>query len=307
MKLLKFLISKMLDYSNFQIIYRNGSAIGDQLCLTAVVEHIRESSKKRIILFTSKPEIFYNNESFYKIFSIKNDLKSKIILKILKLLNCKNIIEYRSKKKAQNNQYFLKQLNKKEHLAVAHINDEKLKKNISNDLFCKIKFSSEEINRYEKKFILPKKFAVVQSETKTTFTENKNWNTESFQYIIDNIKEVEWYQIGYKEKKLNNTIDYTENTNLREFAYIISKANFVVCLESLYNHVASAFQKKVFMIVSGFIPVEHVIYRNTIPIQYDQYLECKPCYLLTKCPIPNKPCTNKINPSDVVEIIKKNL
>ena len=46
---------------------------------------------------------------------------------------------------------------------------------------------------------------------------------------------INWCQIGFNEKKLNNTIDFTKNTNLREFSYIISKADFILCLAFIHH------------------------------------------------------------------------
>ena len=306
MKILKNLINIVLDNLNILIIYRFGKAVGDQLCLTAVTEIIKRNSKKKIVLFTSHPEIFYHNTDFYKIYSLTKNIKSKILLKFFKLLSCESLFEYGSPLKHINGKYFLQQIDKKEHLAIAHLANFSFKKDNNFNLSCKINFTDNELEYYINKFLLPKNVAVIQSETKKTFTNNKNWNINNFQNIVDSMSNINWCQIGFNEKKLNNTIDFTKNTNLREFSYIISKADFILCLESLYNHVASAFEKKVFMITSGFIPVDHVHYKNTIPILCKEKLECSPCYLLSECPIDNKPCTENISSSEVIKVIKEN-
>ena len=307
MRILIDLINKILDLFSVLIIYRYGKAVGDQLCLTAVLEIIKKKKNKKIILFTNYPEFFLHNKSIYKLFSLKNVYKAKICTKIFRLFLGKNILEYGSPIKHENGLYFLSRYSKDIHLAATHLHNFEINFKDIKNVSCKIEFSEEEIKIYQKKFSLPNNFAVIQSETKTSFTKNKNWGTDNFQKVVDNMREINWVQVGNNEKILNNTINLTDKTNLREFAYIISRANFVLCLESLYNHVASAFNKKVFMICSGFIPFEHVKYDNTLPIYFNENLQCWPCYLISDCKIKGKPCTSKIDPLNVVQIIKKNL
>jgi ADP-heptose:LPS heptosyltransferase len=51
--------------------------------------------------------------------------------------------------------------------------------------------------------------------------------------------------------------------NIRELAYIASKSEFILCLEGFLNHLASCFQKKTFIVTSGFIPSSVISYKNT--------------------------------------------
>ena len=44
--------------------------------------------------------------------------------------------------------------------------------------------------------------------------------------------------------------------NYRKLCYVISKCNFLVTYEGLFNHLASCFDKKNFIIHLGFLPIE---------------------------------------------------
>ena len=81
----------------------------------------------------------------------------------------------------------------------------------------------------------------------------------------------------------------------------------MLCLDSLYNHLGNCFDKKTFLILSGFVSEKNIKYSNNILIKKFDHLECYPCYRLHDCNIKDKPCTNLITSDEVVEVIKNNL
>tara|TARA_B100000989_G_scaffold265126_1_gene217853 strand:+ start:40 stop:336 length:297 start_codon:yes stop_codon:yes gene_type:complete len=66
--------------------------------------------------------------------------------------------------------------------------------------------------------------------------------------------------------------------SIREAAFVISKSQFIVTGESLFNHLASCFQKKSFVIYTGFLPVEAFKYKNNIIIEKNLEMDCYPCF-----------------------------
>ena len=107
---------------------------------------------------------------------------------------------------------------------------------------------------------------------------------------------------------LKTVIDFRgQRKLLRELAYVISKAQFVFCLEGLLNHMASSVNTKSIVIFSGFHPIEIAKYETTLAIVKNPQVNCAPCWLLHKCPKEHKWCTDGISVSQVVDTLKNSL
>jgi ADP-heptose:LPS heptosyltransferase len=305
---LKFLANSFLKKFNILIIYRFGSSLGDQLCLTAIVKRLNINDVK-IFLFTNHSYLFRNNPNFYLIINCKNYFIRKILGKLFKILECDSILEYKFKISHESkDKYFISNLNKPYHLANIHaLHFNRYLQKEDNNLNCDFFFDNKEIINFEKNFQFKKKFAIVHSETKLSFTPNKNWYPDRFNKIIKNLNFVDWIQIGSKKDyKILNTFDMRDN-DIREMAYILSRCEFVLCLEGFINHLSSCFEKKTFVIKSGFVPNSTVSYKNSYFIKAKEKPSCDPCYLLTKCPINDYPCMNDISSEDVINFIRNEL
>ena len=126
------------------------------------------------------------------------------------------------------------------------------------------------------------------------------------QSIVDYFKNIKWIQIGkYGEPVLNNCENML-NLNLREVAFVISKCDFIVTYEGLFNHLASCFQKKSFVIHSGFLPVEAFKYKNNIIIEQNSKMDCYPCFNLD-CNEHSKKFLNNLDSKYVINEIELNL
>jgi len=70
---------------NIFIIYRLGSAIGDQVCMSAVVKALKIEKGYKVVVFSSYPELFYNNPYLWKNFDIRHypDFIKIIISRVL--------------------------------------------------------------------------------------------------------------------------------------------------------------------------------------------------------------------------------
>ena len=158
----------------------------------------------------------------------------------------------------------------------------------------------------KKKFeFLPKNFAIIQPIGKTTYTPNKEWGFDKFQNVVEKTKEINWVQSGLKDDLLlKYVLDLRgETKSLRELAFLISKADFVLCLEGLLNHLAAAVNTKSFVVFSGFSQIELAKYDTSIAIAKVPQVECSPCWLLENCPKEKKYCTEDILVEDVVESV----
>ena len=307
---LKFLSKSINNFfykKRIVVIFKNGSAIGEQVYMTSITREI-SLNKKKIFLFIRDDKIFLNNPRITKIFKLRD---KSIIWFFLKNLIGSNILEFNSIHATKNNhdvlkKYFLNfHTNNKIHLAQAmseHFDLGLKYKNLENEFF----FSEDEIKKFTKEINLPSRFSIIQSTSKHSFTVNKEWKIEGMQSIIDYFKETKWIQIGKNdEPKLNNCQNML-SLNLREVAYVISKCEFLVTYEGLFNHLASCFQKKNFVIHTGFLPIEAFKYQNNIIIEKNSDMKCYPCYNL-ECKDHNKKCLKNLSTAYVLKKIEQNL
>lgn len=303
-------INLILKYFNIFIIYRFGNAIGDQVCMSAIVKEIYLQKKFKVIVFSSYPEIFFNNPYVWKNLNIKkyNFLIKKILEKFLHVSKggqienfcfpSSNSITFES---------YMRDTKAKISLINAHSLHFKLKFKL-NETKPDIFFTDDEIRQYENKFKELENFAIIQPTGKTTYTPNKEWDFEKYQNVINNTQEsIKWVQVGFRnDKLLDNVIDLRDKTNtLRELAFVIKKSNFVLSNEGLLNHIAASVDTKSFIVFSGFSQIELAKYDTTIPIVKSPQIQCAPCWILEKCPKEIKYCTEDILVDYVVKLLRK--
>jgi len=306
-KVIEKLVTKFLSANNILILFRYGNSIGDQLLMTGVANLIKKKYKHKIIILTKFPELFSYNPNIYKVYKINsNNLVSRIVIKVIKKINSPLIKEFLYKK--DNGRIFNLSNYKNQH--IAEYNSLNLNLNLDfNNFRNEIFFSDDEIKKFENNLKLPKKFALIMSEGKTSFTPNREWGIKNFQHFVNKTQKIKWIQIGKDtDYKIKNTFYLYTESNLRELAYIIYRSKLLVCLEGFYYHLANSFKIKKILIMSGFMSKQNIYYKNNnnIIINKVKNLKCYPCYKLYNCDIPKKPCTNLITPNEVVKKIIKN-
>ena len=160
---------------------------------------------------------------------------------------------------------------------------------------------------YENKFIniLPKNFCIVQPFSKENFTPIRSWNFNKYQEIVNKFK-TNWIQVGLRNEKLLDGVINLQDTSIRELFYIVYKSNFILSNDGALNHIANCFNKKSFVILSGFTHEEFIKYKNTKLISRLPQIKCAPCYLKTECPNERKFCTEDISVDDVLKAININ-
>jgi len=307
-KILSKQINNFFNKKNIVIIFRNGFALGDQVLMTSIIKEISSKNRKKILLFIHNDEIFVNNPRIIKIYKLKN--KSPIWF-FLRILAGRNILEFNSVHATKQNHEVLKKYflsfhsNNKIHLARAmseHFDIDLEYKDLENEFF----FSENELKKFENEIKLPPKFSLIQSISKHSFTTNKEWKIEGMQSIIDYFKDIKWIQIGKNdEPKLNNCQNML-SLSIREVAFVISKCQFIVTYEGFFNHLASCFQKKSFVIHTGFLPVEAFKYKNNIIIERNEKMDCYPCFKID-CKSHSKNILKHMINEYVINKIKSNL
>jgi ADP-heptose:LPS heptosyltransferase len=266
-------ILKDIENSNYFIIFRNGTAIGDHLLITSVIDKIKNYYSREIIVYTMYPELFKNNHKIYKIFNYKKS--SDTIRKFLRRSNSKYILNFR------HNWTYEKE---KKSLPEWHTT---IIKEISFKNCCpEIFLSSQEIEEYKNKFNLPDKYYIIQSQSKRNKKKNKDWGYGNFQNVVNvTNSQIKWIQIGSKnEKKLKNVhLNLCGKTTLRELFYIISKSYIVLSNDGVLSHISAAFNIKNICIISPVTYPELLPYKNIIHVScYDNLNLHKPCLLCEK-------------------------
>jgi len=307
-KIFKFFFSKivnqLLNILGFLVIYRIGNAIGDHVYMSGVIREIRLNKKKKILLFSNHYLLFQNSKRINYLFEFKIN---SYIWFFLNCLKGSNILEFNSiHSNKMNNIHFLN-YHKNNKISLAQAASEHFKMNIDyTNLQNEFFFSNNEIKVYEKKFLLKEKFSIIHSTSKTSFTKNKEWKIDGMQKIIDSFPKISWIQIGTtNEPKLRNC-KHLLNIDLRECAYLIYKSDFLVVYEGLFNHLASCFNKKTFLIHTGFLHADSIKYPNNILIEVNNKMKCYPCFEMN-CKDHKKNFLKNLKESKVIEIIRHNI
>lgn len=300
------LVNSLLERFNILILYRFQQSVGDHCCMTSIVKAFNEQYNLRCIVVTPYPELFENNPRIRKVIDTGSlsSRKAGWMRFAFESWNIPRVEEFTFHHEHMTLEEYMRESKAGMHLAEVNSKHFKMPLRL-DDIRTEIHLTREEIVRWENSFDLPKRYALIHSEGKKTYTPNKDWGSDNFQKIVSRMPEVCWVQIGlHSDTKLNGCIDYRGKTSsVRKLAYIISKAEFIVCLEGLYNHLASSVCTTSFVIFSGFHPTQIAEYPTTVPIACDRNLPCAPCWLMEKCPLPKKPCTSEISPDRVAEII----
>ena len=304
--LFKNLINFFLGMKKFVIVFRHGSAVGDHVYMSGVIKEIYDLDKK-ILLFTNHFEIYLYNPRIYKLFKIKKD---SYIWFLLKSLKGDNIFEFNSVHATKENheikkKYFFNFHKNKGHLAVAmseHFNINLNYNNYKNEFF----FSEIEYKNFSNELNLPNKFSLIQSVSKNSFTNNKEWKFSGMQSIVDHFTSVNWFQIGLStEPRLKNCGNYLD-LDFRRLAFVISKCDFLITYEGLFNHFASCFEKKNFLIHTGFLHEQAFFYKDNIVIEKNKNVKCYPCYSLN-CSTHDESTLKNITNEFVIKKIEQNL
>lgn len=306
---LKILINYILKRMNYFIIYRIGSSIGDQVCLTGYINLLSAQKNFKIIVLSNFPQLFINNPKIYKVIDTNtfSKVKYKIINSFLFLLRGGQIENFVFKGSSSAMVKYMRESKSEEHLIELHSKHFKI--NLDYNVFKnEIFLTSKETKVFKNKFNLPKKFALIHSQGKISFTPNKEWDLYKLQSIVNGFNDITWIQIGVSSDiKLENTIDLRGKSNLRELAYIISKAEFILSTEGLYNHIASAYDVLSFVIYTGFSKTQLAQYKNTIAITNQENVECSPCWLLDNCKEKDFICSKGLSSDKIYKIIKNKI
>ena len=304
-KILSKLTNSILKFFNVYVIYRIGHAVGDQLCMSSVIRLIQKQYPFKIIVISSFSELFHNNPRLWRSYQVKVGYLGSKIARILRFLSGNHIENFLFTNVDTTYEDYMRDHSNLLHIVEAntlHFNLDLNFDMISNEIFL----TKNEINSFSRKFNLREPYSIIQPNSKTSYTQNKAWGFEKYQKIVTSFKDINWIQVGLKgDLILDDVRNYVGMTSLRELAFLIKNADFVLADEGLLNHMASAFESKSFVIFSGFSQVELAKYDTTVPIVNFPQVNCSPCWITENCPKKIKYCTEQISIEQVIDEIKK--
>jgi hypothetical protein len=301
LSLLQQSVSSVLRSLNIIIFFRTGSALGDQLCMTAYLPLLRQRASK-IIVISSYPEFFINNKLLWKNIaarSVPKVIRSSFFV-LLRALQSSQIIHFSFQGDEASFLTMLREGEGKRLIDIhgAHINEKLLPETATPQLFI----SPNELESARGRFhIFNDDYALLHLSGKERYTPNKRWSVQHAANLVQQTPSITWVQVGtLEDPRIEGTIDLRGKTSLRELIVITSRARFVLCEEGLLNHCAAATQRASVVIQSGFSVPSLGRYPTTTVITPSEKIACAPCALRTPCPLPSKICTEYIT-SEVVE------
>lgn len=299
---ISFILNFFLEKNNILLLYNPGEAIGDNICVTSIINSINKKFCYKIYLYSLVPEVYENNYKIYKNLNLKS---YPFVRTFFKIFEGDNIVQLGVKTYPYNNLHeFLK--NSEDNKNCKHLIEYLggslfTKKNLKlekNEIF----FAEDELLRLKKKFsFYNKKFAIINPISKKNYTFVKSWGFEKYQKLV-NLHDIMWVQVGTaQDPYLKNALNLNGKTTLRELFFLIKYSFYTIGDEGHLNHIAACFKKKSFVVMSGFSPSHLISYPNTITISRSPNIECSPCYLVKKnCFREKKFCTEDIDVSQVL-------
>jgi ADP-heptose:LPS heptosyltransferase len=309
MEILARIIDWCLSKISIILIFRLGGGIGDQVCMTAVVNRVFKAYPSiKIVVATNLPELYDGNPAVYHLVKVHN--WQRIFWRILRKISLRG--------KSRNLQYFedFGNYHQKEILPYAqnirpgvHLTNllsenfsyDGIKLDITPHLFIS---SIEKLALMEKTGLTEGAFSIIHSEGKTGFTEHKEWGPNKFQQVVKNVP-TQMVQVGMiYNQKLKGTIDLRGKLTIRELCVLFSICKGVICQEGLYHHLAAAFNKPAITMYT-FIDPKYSAYTSTIPVTAHSSLECAPCFDANICKAGELLCSHKISALSVLSLANK--
>lgn len=309
MEILAKIIDWCLSKISIILIFRLGGGIGDQVCMTAVVNRVFKAYPSiKIVVATNLPELYDGNPAAYHLIKVHN--WQRIFWRILRKISLRG--------KSRNLQYFedFGNYHQKEILPYAqnirpgvHLTNllsenfsyDGIKSDITPNLFIS---NNEKLALMVKTGLTEGTFSIIHSEGKTGFTEHKEWGPDKFQQVIKNVQS-QMVQVGMIDnQKLTGTIDLRGKLTVRELCVLFSICKGVICQEGLYHHLAAAFNKPAITMYT-FIDPKYSAYRSTIPVTAHSSLKCAPCFDANICKVGELLCSHKISALSVFNLADK--
>lgn len=308
---LRLAFDALLRKDDLFLIYMHKGGLGDAFCQTGLMRALRAKHPgMKFVVLTKWPELYLNLPEVTTVVDLRPFpwLRVKMLFWGLRALRLSRAHDFVYKPQRQTPKAKLDAAPAwRPHLVELASAKLRLAADFS-DVRGMFRAYSAERKTWEEKYSHLGDFAIVVPVGKTSYTPNKEWGFDNYAKVVAAMPGVNWVQLGVSENPaLPGVTDLRGKTGLRELAWLISKAKFVLCGEGLHNHIAGAVGTPCFVVFSGFHYWEIAKYPATVPILAPSTPPCAPCFLKTACPVPGKPCTGEITPAAAVAVIRAKL
>ena len=246
---LNFLFKKL----NLTVLWRIGSAIGDNLLMTGFAKILSKKTNRRVIVITHHSDLIKKSPFVYKTINWKNIKYRKILYYFLKFFEGEEIVEYTfpishygfkdfhtAKRHGLFNQFDNPPIWR---LHVADRYSKEYFSDFSGALISSKDSYIEKLIKDLKKAHPMKRIGVINPHGKTKFTKLKQFGFRNYQKIVNMTKDkFIFIQVGLRNEECLNSIDFDARGKTLPFLVnLISYCDFVLADEGLNNHIASSF------------------------------------------------------------------
>lgn len=307
-RLISGFVDRWLERRKLFVLHRiDGQGIGDVLCMSALMKRVNELRGDRFIVISKYPALFERNPRVVSniAFNRLGPLRKPFVKWFVRRISCDRVccFNYRGGEPVSAEQARADHCRR---ISLTELFSEHM--GICTDyrgLSNEIVLGALECAQFDQELKLPARYAVIKPTGPTGWTPIKEWGSERFQAVVRAMPDLHWIQPGdVCDPLLDGVEDLRGKTSLRQLFFVISRADFVLSVEGVYNHIASAFDVPSFVVLSGLSHPELAKYRTTTFIAREPQVECAPCWLTSPCSVPGKPCTTEIQPAQVVDAIR---
>lgn len=291
------------------LLYMHKGGLGDAFCQTGLMRALRARHPElRFLVLTRYPELYENLPEVARVADLRawSRARAWLVHATLRLLRPSRSHDFVYKPQRQASKDRLEARPEwRPHLVELASERLRLPADFS-DVRGRLVFSEKENAEWGARHAGLGRFALVVPAGKTSYTPNKEWGFDNYLRLAGLLPEIRWVQAGLADNpRLPGAVDLCGATGLREMAWLISRAEFVVCGEGLHNHFCGALGTPCFVIFSGFHHPEIAAYPTTVPVLAPRRAPCAPCWRKAPCPVPGKPCTGDITPEALAALIRR--
>jgi len=293
------LLALALKILNITIIWRAGTAIGDQVLLSIFAREIKLATRSRILVFTTQVDLLKLCPYADYVYPLNNTNKllTSILYVFLKSMKSFRLVEYNFPYASFGYTSHLDAYHAgvhdllgnppiwKAHIAWSPYYSRLLPSSTTSGALSPPADTSIDNLISKLRVNNPfKSIGVVNPSGKITFTSVKSYGSMNYAHLVAALAEhIVWIQVGPTDSELlSNIVIDMRGLNLTAVLALINVSDLVLADEGLMNHLAGCCPKvKSFVVASGFSLPSYYSYANTYSLGSINIQSCphSPCWL----------------------------
>lgn len=288
------------------LIGRQGAAVGEQITMTAVVTAMRKAGCAHIWVCTSMPSLFAHHPHVDRVIDLTrlHPLVRRMLLVALESRTRRHAPFVFEHPRFPGYIDYCRETGERKSLVELNAMGLTIPHDLAGVLPV-VAVTDEEQRVAMARDDWPRApFALLHSVGKMTWTANKAWEPGRFQQVVDATPEIAWVQVGMSDDQLLTGVhDLRGRTTLRELAVLVKQARMVLCLESVYTHLAAA-ENTPSVTLYMFNHPSISQYPKNLAVHVQDQIPCAPCWQIGPCPVPGRPCSAQLGAERVVQAVR---